>query len=418
MKKYFVMAAVAAIVASCTNNDADLTTVDTTGLEPVSLGLSNGATVTVTRGTGTVGDPDVKKNAWNNEDIYILMTTNDSRALENSTDEWGYTWIDQLKEQFDGTFWARPTASTDSVSLNYCIDEGNVGKTTRYYPNYSDCYSQFFGFYIDDAIPGYDKVTKENERPEITVNGKRATTEFVMNGSQDIMAGYAVTYTKNEETGVITKDSLYSAKTSRDHIVPVLKMKHQLTRFTFEIVNGDPDCLEDSIKSITVQSAYKGTLTVAYDWDNAPESLIQWDDEVTNFDLKNSKELAAPMFDGGKGMVKDYKTDNNEDSVCLVKDGKDLGAMFVKPGQISYPLIVKLSQPVEAGKGYFTQSLKLDITKGNGTVFEQGKSYHVKIKVYGMQKIEVTAVLEPWIDGGEITLGDDDNPIIFTEPED
>lgn len=46
----------------------------------------------------------------------------------------------------------------------------------------------------------------------------------------------------------------------------------------------------------------------------------------------------------------------------------------------------------------------------NVTAFEEGKSYNVKVQVYGMSKIEITTTLEPWIDGGYIEI-DPDVPV-------
>ena len=59
-------------------------------------------------------------------------------------------------------------------------------------------------------------------------------------------------------------------------------------------------------------------------------------------------------------------------------------------------------------------TIKMDGTKK----FEPGKSYKVTITVYGLEEIEVTATLVPWVDGGSIDIDDDRNPNEgqYTEP--
>ena len=44
------------------------------------------------------------------------------------------------------------------------------------------------------------------------------------------------------------------------------------------------------------------------------------------------------------------------------------------------------------------------------TKFEAGKSYKVTIKVYGLEKVEITAALQAWEDGGSTTIDPDDPP--------
>ena len=47
------------------------------------------------------------------------------------------------------------------------------------------------------------------------------------------------------------------------------------------------------------------------------------------------------------------------------------------------------------------------------TQFTAGYSYSVTIKVYGLEKVEVSAELEPWVSGGDITVDTDDAPEIL-----
>ena len=61
-----------------------------------------------------------------------------------------------------------------------------------------------------------------------------------------------------------------------------------------------------------------------------------------------------------------------------------------------------------------TQEYELDIpapllsTSGTDKGFKQNTSYNIKLTVYGLERIEVIAVVEPWVDGGDIPVGADD----------
>lgn len=52
------------------------------------------------------------------------------------------------------------------------------------------------------------------------------------------------------------------------------------------------------------------------------------------------------------------------------------------------------------------QEYELDITAPTGG-FKQNTSYNIKLTVYGLERIEVIAVVEPWDDGGDIPVGQD-----------
>ena len=53
-----------------------------------------------------------------------------------------------------------------------------------------------------------------------------------------------------------------------------------------------------------------------------------------------------------------------------------------------------------------TQQYELDITAPTGG-FKQNTSYNIKLTVYGLERIVVIAEVEPWIDGGNIEVGQD-----------
>ena len=110
MKKNLFWVALAAItMASCTSDELTIADqqqqeANSLGLMPINLSLTSAtASVTQTRGTGTVGSTNAATNKFKFEDIYVLMMD----VTPDST--WKYTNCGgSLGEQFNNTFFCRP----------------------------------------------------------------------------------------------------------------------------------------------------------------------------------------------------------------------------------------------------------------------------------------------------------------------
>ena len=101
-------------------------------------------------------------------------------------------------------------------------------------------------------------------------------------------------------------------------------------------------------------------------------------------------------------------------------------ALLVEPGVETYDIEVVVKQEIdESGnavpEGQQTETYKLtlkasEVTKEGASAgistFAASTSYNVTIAVYGITKIELTAELGEWINGGDININPDDT---FTE---
>ena len=102
----------------------------------------------------------------------------------------------------------------------------------KFFYSGTTCYD-FYGYYVDDAAG-------ENPSPERAADA--VTLDVAINGGQDIMlakANQAV-----DVVGALTPVDpkyAYSAYSARRNVKPNLKFEHQLTQFTFHIVDGDYD---------------------------------------------------------------------------------------------------------------------------------------------------------------------------------
>ncbi len=394
MKKNFLWVALAAIaMASCTSDEVSIADQQkqeaaAQGLMPINLSLSTTtASVSETRGTGTVGDTTgvANANAFKYEDIYVLM-------MDVTAPTWSFSDCGgSLGKQFDNTFFCRPELSAAGVySLEYNGFTGDAGGALKYYPMNDE--HEFFGYYIDDAANASSAVIGSDD----------IKLDFTLNGKQDIMAGKA-SYEDTQET--ITK---FSNKTARKGWTPRINMKHLLTRFTFEVVAGDDGRDSLFIDTIAIQSFNKGTLTVAKkgNWD--ANDLIVWDESVAKEYLYLDTLSATPAdFVNGKPATVPMDTIKigTKDSHYNVGD-----ALFVQPGKTSYQLYLKLHQWAKGNAGGVVEQVQdayIPVAKGDASAFEQGKSYHIKITVYGMHEIKIEATLQPWESAGEIPVDTD-----------
>lgn len=117
-------------------------------------------------------------------------------------------------------------------------------------------------------------------------------------------------------------------------------------------------------------------------------------------------------------------------------DKKQVGeAMFVKPQADAYKMNVCMTMTIREA---WTETLAdgstkehvalteevvlpldLEVKNAQGEVvpFEAGKSYNVNVTIYGLEKVEVEVVLNAWVEGGDINVGQDEEyPTTPSEP--
>lgn len=404
MKKIsFASMMLAVLLGSCSNESIPGVgqEPESNGLVPVSLGLNMGqADVSVTRGTGTVGGTTEADNVWNYENLYVLMTTSDKDALEDQTAEWGFTSVkgQVLKEQFDNSFFARPKSVDRNGSTVWTLDyqcDPNEGGNMKYYPTQGA--SDFFAYHVDDAATAVD--AKGN--PEIQMSNNAITVDFTMDGSQDLLVGQAdasATTAVNHKVGDKEVKG-FSAKTARANIIPNIKMEHQLSRLTFTLKNGNAMTAGVTVKSISVESKYKGTMTVAAK-DNSAKLGVNFVEEKTRLYLKEKMDPTAPGYfvnslSQGKCPLVDF-TPIVMDGATDVEAGE---ALFICPGDTKYDLNIQVEYAIENNGVPTIEPKDIPVTfyhPDKTSKFEAGKSYHLNVTIYGLEEIVIDTQLEMW----------------------
>ena len=372
MKKYHLLAAVAFVaLAACTKNGQ-------TNVPEVTDPLEDGTPVpvlfsAVSPSTGvqvkSVGAVD---KAWSGQELKIYGY---DRAV---TDFTGEAFIDNVS----ATAPADGNKGAIEVHNNAAQNEPFYYVTGKYY--------DFYGYHIDDAATG-----------EPVKTATSVSVPFELKGSQDLMLAKADQQTDIDAAGktdVVNADKAYSSFAARRGVQPNLLFKHQLTRFTFEIVAGSEAGSNIYVTGVKIASKFKGSLEVV----GQNRGLVDVADETAELSL----------MEKGVNGVQALTEVKPEAYVEGKTNYKAIGeSIMVIPGETSYKLYVSTRQDGVTTE-IAPQEWTLDIAKIEGapegaTKFEAGYSYKVKIVIYGLEEVKITAELEDWKEGGSTVLDPD-----------
>ena len=124
------------------------------------------------------------------------------------------------------------------------------------------------------------------------------------------------------------------------------------------------------------------------------------EDAVTDLEeyvVPNASEVVA---DGSNVLGESLMVIPNSAPVVGESDKYSMVLSMVQDGKsIDYPVDIKFSDVTGSVEGQ--------------TQFTAGYSYRITIKVYGLEKVEVSAELEPWMPGGDVEIDTDDAPEII-----
>lgn len=417
-KMLFCAITAAAMLSACSSEENISSNPAGEALTPkIQLGVATAATAT-TRGTGTVGGITPEENVWAGQDLWIYMLKQNSMEVAEYVDP-NPTTVPNKTPIFDNKKFTAPVgAGEDEANKNKGIASTADGKV-EYYPINGQ--SDFWGYRVDDACGGDPVVKTVNDNGE-EVDAKDATRRVVdiaINGSQDIMAGKAeITEEEKAKLGNRTND-YFSAYAARKGVQPNINFEHLLTRLTFHVKAGSKSAAGNGtntdpvmVKSIAIEGRNKGQLIVAYKGVQ-PDSLLSFEDTTIPFNLmerRGEDHNSALQKLTDKALTWTTTPENTEGAADNLAIGE---ALLVAPGVSNYELKIGLSQKVQKKVGEEKKDMTLeykDIIKAPNGKFEPGKSYDVNITVYGLEKIEVTATLKPWVEGGSIDIDDDNRP--------
>ena len=387
MKKIMLCGAVAlaGIISSCSSDETLSSNNQNSDLQEIKIGFGAN-TVVSTRGTGTVGSTDGGTNSWNGQKINIFLLERGTTNLALFENEGAI---------YDNEVFVAPIAMASGIAL----PEDN---RVKYYPTQGAF--DFWGYRLDGCETG-----------PYTASADKIEIPFTMDGSQDIMVGKAVP--TDEEKAACKKDGgepepdrIYSAFAARRNIQPNITFKHLLSRLTFSVLAGnraicDPDGVK--VTAIEVVSKNSGKLIAAYTGSEIDQ--IVFDDTETNLILKQRATGAAT----NENLVDlEPVTPEWNDEGDVAQETAVGEALLVAPSA-EYKLIIRLSQTVKTDysdpSATTVKEFAYEDVLNTAGGFLAGKSYNVKITVYGLSEIKVNTTLTPWVDGGNIDMIPEDN---------
>ena len=391
MKKIFTFLATAAMLAACAKETPQVPAND------FSAPAENGGQVAVLFNSNVIASVQTKAqggvDAWNGkQNLYIYGFQRVKGGIDYSA------------TPFINNVVAVSPVEGAADNVLAVIDETD-NKPFYYVGNYT---YDFYGYYVDDL----------DVDPIAEASGVRVP--LVLTGGEDVMlakADPAADVEKARTNGTFTGDNswndlyAYSAYAARRGVQPSLVFKHQLVRFTFQITSGSE--FEDdnrlTVTGLSVNARNVADLCVA----GETTGLVNIQPDTAALELKS-------LVGGALTDLEEYIVPNASE---VITDGSNvLGeSLMVIPNPApvvgesdKYSMVLSM---VQDGKSIdYPVDLKFTDVKGTvdgQTQFTAGYSYRITIKVYGLEKVELSAELEPWVPGGDIEIDTDDAPEIL-----
>lgn len=392
MKKILFMAIAAiCVVAGCKKNPVPVPEDES----PVAVQFSTRTIdASVTRTKAAV-------DAWTgNEKLYIFgfaAKRSGGNYVDGSQVTLGSGRYDLTAPFIDGNPANGVKANSPSTGTNSIISVYNPHADTQTEPFYYDVNTNvvydFYGYYFDNATVINENVAGAAAKDVITY-------PVTIDGTQDLL--YATTDKAtdvNDADEHVTTSQAYGAWAARRGVQPTLNFKHALSQFKFEVKRGRGSFNKKlTIQSIQILGSNKGNFTVV----GSNLGYVQ----TTDDDMNDSFILQ------GKSSGTDISFIEESDDYTSVD-----GLLMIAPNQEKITVKVTMhAENYSPNDGIIESTFELPATKvvsgsANVTKFDEGKSYTVKMIVYGPEQVEFEVSLAEWTDGGTIEYDpDDDNP--------
>ena len=250
---------------------------------PIIVAVNDPVYVSYTRGVGVFVDfkeGEDSDEKWRNADFYVyaFYSPNGLPGTPQSA-------VDYKANMGSGSEEIPPFCLVDDA-LEGGLGHGRHARLDRnresflhwvnddkiyYNKTHQQCRYKFFAYYLDDAVDF-------SKRPDRTSD--RVTYDVHIDGTQDLMCGYAVptesqieNLIKSGEKDIVNniKALAYSTTTGNRDLFPIFQMKHHLTHLKFYVKAGstngviDTEATNVEITNISVVAQTKGKFTVAAD---------------------------------------------------------------------------------------------------------------------------------------------------------
>lgn len=421
------------IPESLSNNESGRST----GLGmPVSLSV-NGSSFqinNVTRGYGPLDD--VSNDARFKNTLFYVF------AFRDNPDEQGALAYnpsfvqhsagnnpDCLVDNGDNEYLGMPARIDIETGVVHMLRKNLRVDTILYYgTRHQDNGYDFYLYHIDDFQP-----TQANaQRDE---NGIYYQME--LDGTQDLMTGHSLKMTEQmlidnypnysqlsqEQRHHILNIGNYSAYSANYDINPIISMSHLLTKLEFYAYPADQSARDIEFTSITVNARSKGKMyVVKKDFDGLnfevdPEATPQPVTLQERSTDENEEYGPYQPLTPEKYKV-DWDAETMSSSDWTQNPRVHIGGDMMLPADTQFTLQVSYKQKIhtspdiwrEVEAGYLLKAPELEETIDTATglyTFLPGKSYVVKLGVFGGRTPDVVVGLSGWEEGGDIDVAGD-----------
>lgn len=300
---------------------------------------------------------------------------------------------------------------------------------------------EFYGYYADDAWLGPAMRTKDNTTDSLTNNGNKVPMPVVsesgitlpvkINGSQDLLLARTSKDLDNDDAK-LNLGRLYSAYSARRGVTPNLIFEHQLSRFNVYVRVGDDQAEHLTLSTLAIETYTEGTLHIANtdQYGNPPYLEVNREGERPFVGVWDGTFGAAH-----KQLDSSIPAEGSRYQLPLVtRSGwvdSEVGTIMVMPGEEMYKIRVGLRQAgYKDGQEFMNEFvfsfddllLPSQDPKGSGgtpdpevldSKAEAGHQYDLNVVVYGVQKMNITASLSEWADGGSFIVDEDKEAEIY-----
>lgn len=291
------------------------------------------------------------------------------------------------------------------------------GDSLFYSARYQDVGYNFFAYHIDDCQPTVQRLQD------------RIVATFDVNGSQDLLYGaapkldlklleekYSRADLTQQEKNIIVNANGYSTYAAHRDIHPTIDLDHAMSRFIFQAFPGDETSDNIRIKHVKMLAAKTCKLTVAAR--TTDEIGVEYSDEKDWMTLMQWSDEKEKMVDMDTAVVR--FTPEMKSQQWYERDHVDLGSSLVLAPSGEYRLLLEYEQYLFWDGKWQWRDLTSEYTikapenqlynwdeKSQSYIFLPGYQYTVKIAVYGLSPIKVTANISNWKEGGDIFIDPD-----------
>ena len=419
---------------------------------PIQVAISDPLFDSYTRGMGAfdnVKDPSSIDKNWKDADIYVyafytpdgLKSSPDginySERMVSDNDEKFYCLVDDANNANIGHGKkARLNRDLGSFLQWSKDDQQNDDNMVYYNSTYPQYRYRFFAYHLDDAAD----LSQKPERLSDYV-----AYDIKIDGTQDLMCGYATPTAKqiaslnavsNKHVFNNLKHLAYSTETGYIDLFPVFDMRHQLTYLKFflkadSITNAagekvvDPEVKNVRIENIKITSPYHGEFVVAADDTSRLGITFTSEKKAICIPVKvktdangnivtdaNGRRITVSRDEEGKVMAGNAYGLNPR--LTPTEKEQEVGMGYLLPPSSMYQVELVCKQIKESGETVYHTS-QYELVLPNDASFMAGCKYEVMIKVYGLRDIVLGLEDVLWRDGGDITVGEEDDEPIYGE---